>query len=129
MFSGPSGTGKTMVAGLIAKDLGVELYRVDLSRVVSRYIGETEAKVARSAFGWARPLQPVAPGTLPDEAEGGWEIFEAGRWTHPFTPHKQMPQTCRFCGEPSRHKSHNAARKPITVTPYRRLTAVSRTGH
>ncbi len=45
MFSGPSGTGKTMVAGLIAKDLGVELYRVDLSRVVSKYIGETEERL------------------------------------------------------------------------------------
>lgn len=45
LFSGPSGTGKTMVAGLIAKDLGVELYRVDLSRVVSKYIGETEERL------------------------------------------------------------------------------------
>ncbi|MSP90482.1 MAG: ATP-binding protein [Myxococcales bacterium] len=45
MFSGPSGTGKTMVAGLIAKDLGIELYRVDLSRVVSKYIGETEERL------------------------------------------------------------------------------------
>ena len=47
MFSGPSGTGKTMVAGLIAQDLGVELYRVDLSRVVSKYIGETEERLGR----------------------------------------------------------------------------------
>ena len=45
MFSGASGTGKTMVAGLIARDLGVELYRVDLSRVVSKYIGETEERL------------------------------------------------------------------------------------
>ncbi len=45
MFSGHSGTGKTMVAGLIARDLGVELYRVDLSRVVSKYIGETEQRL------------------------------------------------------------------------------------
>ncbi|GEM_PF-3563081 len=45
MFSGPSGTGKTMVAGLIARDLDVELYRVDLSRVVSKYIGETEERL------------------------------------------------------------------------------------
>ncbi len=45
MFSGPSGTGKTMVAGLIALELGVELYRVDLSRVVSKYIGETEERL------------------------------------------------------------------------------------
>jgi hypothetical protein len=47
MFSGPSGTGKTMVAGLIAAELGVELYRVDLSRVVSKYIGETEERLGQ----------------------------------------------------------------------------------
>lgn len=46
MFAGPSGTGKTMAATLIAGSLGVELYRVDLSRVVSKYIGETEQRLA-----------------------------------------------------------------------------------
>lgn len=45
MFSGPSGTGKTMCAGLVARDVGLELYRVDLSRVVSKYIGETEQRL------------------------------------------------------------------------------------
>ncbi|MGQ9677142.1 MAG: AAA family ATPase [Chloroflexota bacterium] len=42
LFAGPSGTGKTMAAEIIAGDLGLELYRVDLSTVVSKYIGETE---------------------------------------------------------------------------------------
>ena len=42
LFSGPPGTGKTMCAGLIAKDLGTELYQVDLGKVVSKWIGETE---------------------------------------------------------------------------------------
>ena len=42
LFAGPSGTGKTMAAGIIARELGVELLRVDLSQVVSKYIGETE---------------------------------------------------------------------------------------
>jgi hypothetical protein len=42
LFFGPSGTGKTMSASILAGDLGMELYRVDLSRVVSKYIGETE---------------------------------------------------------------------------------------
>ncbi len=46
LFSGPSGTGKTMVAGLIAARLGIELYAVDLSRMVSKYIGETEQRLA-----------------------------------------------------------------------------------
>ena len=42
LFSGPPGTGKTMAAEVIANDLGIDLYRVDLSSVVSKYIGETE---------------------------------------------------------------------------------------
>ena len=46
LFSGRPGTGKTMVAALIARDLGLELYQVDLSRVVSKWIGETEKNLA-----------------------------------------------------------------------------------
>ena len=46
LFSGPSGTGKTMVAGLIARELKMDLYRIDLSRMVSKYIGETEKQLA-----------------------------------------------------------------------------------
>jgi AAA+ superfamily predicted ATPase len=42
LFSGPAGTGKTMAAEVIASDLGLELYKIDLSQVVSKYIGETE---------------------------------------------------------------------------------------
>ncbi|MEO8704689.1 MAG: ATP-binding protein [Kofleriaceae bacterium] len=42
LFSGPPGTGKSMVAALIARDLGLELYQVDLGKVVSKWIGETE---------------------------------------------------------------------------------------
>ncbi len=39
---GPPGTGKTMAAQVIAKDLGLDIYRIDLSRISSKYIGETE---------------------------------------------------------------------------------------
>ncbi len=46
MFSGPSGTGKTLCAGLVARDLGLELFRVDLASVVSKYIGETEERLS-----------------------------------------------------------------------------------
>jgi hypothetical protein len=46
LFSGPPGTGKTMVAALIAKELGLELYQVDMAKVVSKYIGETERNLA-----------------------------------------------------------------------------------
>ncbi len=47
LLSGPPGTGKTMVAGLIARELGLDLYQIDLSRIVSKYIGETEKNLAR----------------------------------------------------------------------------------
>ncbi|WP_219903930.1 ATP-binding protein [Stenomitos frigidus] len=42
LFAGPPGTGKTMAAEVIAKALQLDLYRIDLSQVVSKYIGETE---------------------------------------------------------------------------------------
>jgi hypothetical protein len=42
MFAGPSGTGKTMAAQVLARELGLELLRVDLAGVVNKYIGETE---------------------------------------------------------------------------------------
>lgn len=42
LFAGPPGTGKTMITQIIAKSLNMELYRIDLSAVVSKYIGETE---------------------------------------------------------------------------------------
>jgi hypothetical protein len=47
LFSGPPGTGKTMVAGLIARELDLELYQVDLSKVVSKWVGETEKQLAK----------------------------------------------------------------------------------
>jgi hypothetical protein len=59
LFAGPSGTGKTMAAEVLAGDLGLDLYRIDLSAVVSKYIGETE-KNLRLVF---------------DEAEGGGAVL------------------------------------------------------
>ena len=47
LFAGPSGTGKTLAADIIARDLGLDLYKVDLSGVVSKYIGETEKNLER----------------------------------------------------------------------------------
>jgi SpoVK/Ycf46/Vps4 family AAA+-type ATPase len=47
LFSGPPGTGKTMAAEIIAAELGLELYKIDLSTVVSKYIGETEKNLER----------------------------------------------------------------------------------
>ena len=46
LLVGPSGTGKTLVAGWLATRLGLPLYRVDLASVVSKYIGETEKNLA-----------------------------------------------------------------------------------
>lgn len=59
LFSGPPGTGKTMVAALIARELGLELYQVDLAKVVSKWIGESEKNLA----------------TLFDAAEAGHAIL------------------------------------------------------
>ncbi|QNK59802.1 ATP-binding protein [Paenibacillus sp. PAMC21692] len=53
LFAGPPGTGKTMAAEVVAGELGLELYRVDLSRIVSKYIGETEQRL-RELFEEAR---------------------------------------------------------------------------
>ncbi len=47
LFSGSSGTGKTMAAEILAGALKLDLYRIDLSSVVSKYIGETEKNLAR----------------------------------------------------------------------------------
>ncbi len=47
LFSGPSGTGKTMAAEVIAKELDLDMYKIDLSQVVSKYIGETEKNLNR----------------------------------------------------------------------------------
>ena len=47
LFAGPSGTGKTMATEALAELLRLDLYRIDLSRVVSKYIGETERNLGR----------------------------------------------------------------------------------
>ena len=59
LFAGESGTGKTMAAEVLANDLHLNLYRIDLSAVVSKYIGETEKNLRR----------------LFDAAEGGGAIL------------------------------------------------------
>ncbi|MDB5970546.1 MAG: putative ATPase, family [Hydrocarboniphaga sp.] len=47
LFAGESGTGKTMAAEVLAKELHLDLYRIDLASVVSKYIGETEKNLRR----------------------------------------------------------------------------------
>ncbi|WP_417910161.1 ATP-binding protein [Candidatus Electronema sp. PJ] len=46
LFHGPPGTGKTLTASLIGKSVGADVYKIDLSMVVSKYIGETEKNLA-----------------------------------------------------------------------------------
>lgn len=47
LFAGPSGTGKTMAAEIMTNELGLDLYKIDLATVVSKYIGETEKNLDR----------------------------------------------------------------------------------
>jgi AAA+ superfamily predicted ATPase len=47
LFAGQSGTGKTLAAEIVAGDLGLDMYRVDLSAVVSKWVGETEKNLER----------------------------------------------------------------------------------
>ncbi len=47
LFSGPAGTGKTMAAEVLANELQLDIYKIDLSQVVSKYIGETEKNLNR----------------------------------------------------------------------------------
>jgi len=65
LFAGESGTGKTLAAEVIAADLGLDLYRIDLAAVVSKYIGETEKNLER-LFGAAEASGAVL---LFDEAD------------------------------------------------------------
>jgi len=47
LVTGPSGTGKTLTASLLGKNFDMDVYKIDLSMVVSKYIGETEKNLAR----------------------------------------------------------------------------------
>ena len=58
LFAGESGTGKTLSAEVIANDLGLVLYKIDLSAVVSKYIGETEKNLGK-IFGEARASNAI----------------------------------------------------------------------
>lgn len=66
LFHGPSGTGKTMASMAVAKTLGIQLLRLDLSRVVSKYIGDTEKNIDQMFL----EAQLSGAGLLVDEADG-----------------------------------------------------------
>ncbi len=58
LFSGPPGTGKTMAAQVVASELGLDLLRIDLAKVVSKYIGETAKNLSR-VFSQVREMNAV----------------------------------------------------------------------
>ncbi|MCD9022377.1 ATP-binding protein [Cohnella silvisoli] len=58
LFSGPPGTGKTMASEIVAKELDMEIYKIDLSQIISKYIGETE-KNLREIFDEAQASYAV----------------------------------------------------------------------
>jgi SpoVK/Ycf46/Vps4 family AAA+-type ATPase len=58
LFHGPPGTGKTMAASIVANELSLPLYRVDVAMVLSKYIGETEKNLAQ-LFDWAESMNVV----------------------------------------------------------------------
>lgn len=58
LFYGPSGTGKTMAAHILAKELGYPLYHVDLSQIADKYIGETE-KHLQQVFDHANKINTI----------------------------------------------------------------------
>lgn len=47
LFSGPRGTGKTLAADIVARELGLSVYRVNLNQIIGKFIGETEKNLAR----------------------------------------------------------------------------------
>jgi AAA+ superfamily predicted ATPase len=65
LFHGPSGTGKTMAALGVGEKLGIQILRIDLSRVVSKYIGDTEKNIDRVFF----DAQKSGAAILIDEAD------------------------------------------------------------
>ncbi|MFC5743217.1 ATP-binding protein [Dyella tabacisoli] len=75
LFYGPSGTGKTMAASIVANELNLGLYRVDLANVLSKYIGDTEKHLAQ-LFDQAESMNVVL---FFDEAES---LFSKRTETH-----------------------------------------------
>ncbi|MGV0027268.1 AAA family ATPase [Phormidesmis priestleyi] len=76
LFAGASRTGKTMGAEVLAETLRLDLYRIDLSSVVSKYIGETEKNLRR----------------IFDAAESGAVIFGVAEWVNDLLRDWDLPE-------------------------------------
>ena len=92
LFAGASGTGKTMAAGVIASELGLDLYKIDLSGVVSKYIGETEKNLDR-IFHAARAANAIA---VPRRSRGAaGQALARSRTRTTATPTSRSRTCCR----------------------------------
>jgi hypothetical protein len=70
LFYGPSGTGKTLTAALLGKQYGKDLYRIDLSRTVSKFIGETEKNLESGTAPGQRRVGRAARSVGADHSPG-----------------------------------------------------------
>jgi hypothetical protein len=115
LLAGPSGTGKTFAALVLAERLGVPLYRLDLSSVVSKYIGETERNLHRLLAAaealdvmllldegdalLARRTRSATPTTAtpiskPTSCCSGWRVTAAWCWSRPTRSTASTPPSC-----------------------------------
>ena len=85
LFAGESGTGKTMAAEVIAGDLGLDLYTVNLATVVDKYIGETEKNLERIFVEASR----VSAVLLFDEATNLRQTKRSTRRARPLREHRE----------------------------------------
>ena len=133
LFAGESGTGKTMAAQVLARDLGLDLFRIDLATVVSKYIGETEKNLDRifaaaegsnailffdeadALFGKrsevqrrARPLREHR-GRLPAAADGGLPGRRHPGDELPPEHRRRVPAPARLRRSTSRSRSRRTA--------------------
>ena len=99
LFAGESGTGKTMAAQVLAAELGLELFRVDLATVVSKYIGETEKNLDR-IFGAAEGSNAIL---FFDEADALFgKRSEVARRPRPLREHRGRLPAAEDGGLPGR---------------------------
>ena len=107
LFAGPSGTGKTMAAEIIAGELGLDLYKIDLSGVVSKYIGETEKNLdAHLQRGRERQRDPV----LRRGRRAVRQALRGARLPRPLRQHRdRLPAAADGGVRGRRHPGHQPA--------------------
>jgi hypothetical protein len=113
LFSGPSGTGKTMAAEILANHLRLDLFRVDLSGVVSKWVGETE-----------KTATTVTPTSRWTTCCSGWSSTRGSRSSPRTAARRSTPRSCGGCGSssssPSRRRRTGGASGSWCSRPARR---------